>query len=79
MNLFSKIGVKKEIEKMKAERDSLVKTATGMDIQFKQLRQELGQISIQIEAKSVAINDLELRFGFVKPPKEPKPPKEKEK
>lgn len=72
MNIFSKIGVKKEIDKMKQERDNLAKIGAQKDVQFKQIRQELGQISINIEAKNIAIQDLEQRFGFIKPPKEKK-------
>lgn len=73
MSIFSKKGMEKEIDKMKAERDAFVKIGASKDLQFRQLREELQNISFEIEAKNRAIQELEVRFGFVKkPPKEEK-------
>jgi len=54
---------------MKLERDNLAKIGAQKDLQYRQLQKELQELSINIEAKNRAIHDLEIRFGFVEPPK----------
>lgn len=64
MNKFSKKGMRKVIDDMITERDNLVKAGAKKDLQFRELRQELGGLSLDIETKNRSIKDLEIKFGF---------------
>ena len=64
MSKFSKAGIKREIVTMEKELEKMQKDGLEKQIQFQALRQELNNVSLDIETKMRTIKDLQIRFGF---------------